>query len=265
MVTVGELAAEMGKPSEEIERILRDLDLGGNIETSGADGGRIIRAGINYHGRVQLEEWKRKEVWLLRNAILGWFAERYYSDPHDIYSTEDAEKDLGIPANTLIPHVRYLDEKGYLECFWNLNSEHTSGRITSAGLDVWENPNVAKQEGFIRIENAVVAGNISQAAIQIGTQQSVQVVGDIKTDIDVEATKEAIKQIRNLLTDHQVDAAVYEDIEAQLQTAEAQMKSPRPKTEWVSEALKRAADLIQVALGTALGEAARKIIDQLLR
>lgn len=112
-----------------------------------------------------------------------------------------------------------------------------------------------------QIQNQTVIHGMSQSQIQQGTTTSTQTFE--QRTLDMEAVGRLVREIRNALPSIPLAAAERAEVSADLDTLEAQGKSPKPRRTIVGESLQSLRTILEGAAGGAAGNALPAIIEQL--
>lgn len=104
-------------------------------------------------------------------------------------------------------------------------------------------------------------GSMTHSQIQADTSHSQQVITNLS--IEPKAIIEFITQARHVLSDLQLEQPESQELNSELDTIEAQAKSPKPKTHILREALKSVRSILEGAAGKIAADGLLNVIDKI--
>lgn len=105
-------------------------------------------------------------------------------------------------------------------------------------------------------------GPVHGAQIQQGNPSAVQV--NISSELDITALRSFLHELRGQLDGLGLPVDDRSEVEAEVQTAQVQIDSPKPKTTILRECLKSVRSILERASGTAAGKLLQDTLDKLL-
>lgn len=173
---------------------------------------------------------------------------------------------LGMSRQQVGNVVRYLEDKGLLSGHWTLGG-HVSIQITSRGIDVVETmrsePDRETAELASHNQTMIFYGPVSNSQVgQAGgnVAQTLTLTEDNRQQI-----VSFVEKFRAALPEMQLEADVEAEVVAELDTLQAQLRSPRPKRPTVQASLNYlrdvAANLAASGVAAAVVAAAQALPD----
>lgn len=186
-------------------------------------------------------------------------------DEHQFFTLGELASELDLELSTAVRIAQYLGGESLIKVSWTSGGGMKSPIcITHRGVIQVEKALSEPEkptEYFPPVVNIISIASMSHSQIQQGTQQSQQTTSYGASNI--EELGDLVRQLRDQLPSTELSEEERAEAEAELQTIEAQARSPRPKSVIIKESLSVARDILIKVAPPVLTELVNRYLAQL--
>ncbi|MCA7084072.1 hypothetical protein K7G19_10690 [Cupriavidus sp. DB3] len=150
--------------------------------------------------------------------------------------------------------VRIVDTVRNMVLEWALKLERDGVVGEGMTFSAQEKQNAQSASVIYQIQNQTVVQSMHASQIQQGTNASTQNYAP-SAGFDAEAVRGLLRELRELVKGLALPPLVAQELEADLSTIEAQAAAPRPKVSILRESVASVRNVLENAIGGALGSA----------
>jgi len=194
-----------------------------------------------------VEEMKNKCSQFLRRLYASTGGDE--SEWRDLY--EIGEK-LGFDIGLTVKIEQYLRGQGLINSIPGCGTQNRDIRILHKGiLAVWgELPTLTRPTNHFPSQNTTSISHVKNLHVQIDSPGATQVVTIDESGYD--ELKEVIKSLKESIDQLNIDQQQKSELQADIQTIEAQMSSPKPKAAIITDCLDSIKRILEGVAGSAL-------------
>jgi DNA-binding PadR family transcriptional regulator len=155
--------------------------------------------------------------------------------------------------NILTDIAKYLKNEGLIKVTVQIRGFPASVQLTHSGLkeieEVLDNPNNSTEHfmpvNILHVEN-MIGSNIQQGSVN--SNQSLSFNNEVKAEL-----AEFLNKLKHEIPNLSLDNEYSQELQAEINTAEAQLTSPKPKVSILSECLTSIQRILEATTGSAIG------------